>query len=1373
MAVAEGAFMSSPTLAGTSSMDTPPTMPGAFAVVGIGASAGGLQALLEFFAGMPADSGMAFVIVLHLDPDQHSSLAQIIGKHTAMPTVQVQQRQKLEPDHVYVIAPGNDLRLSDGHISLSPNRRLSGPQVTIDLFFRQLAIAYQRFAIGMVLSGTGADGSVGIARIKEQGGVTLAQVPDEAQYDGMPRHAIASGMVDLVLPVALMPVRLQAVNATLHRLDAAPLQGIEQLAEEPEASLYARALRDVLGLLRVRTGHDFKLYKGATVRRRIERRMQVNAIGDLPTYHLYLRDNMAETLALLKDMLIGVTNFFRDPEAFAALAQGVLPKIFDERRLDEQDREVRAWSAACSTGEEAYSLAMLMVEQAGHCRDSVDLQIFATDIDEQALLTGRMALYTPGIVADVGDERIKQHFTVNGELLHVKKELRERVLFAKHNVLNDPPFSRLDLISCRNLLIYLDREAQAAVIQTFHFALRPGGYLFLGSSESAEVCASLFAVVDKKLRIYRARSASKGARASTALSAPHAVPRAVVPADLEKTGGKKMSFADIHQRVLEHYAPPSVIIDPTGHIMHTSENVGRFFRYAGGEPTHHLLTLVQPDLRLELRTAIFQAARTGKSVEARRVHIRRDERPFSVNMVVRPFSDSVALNDYLLVLFDEVEDLPLPESVSDDGISQSMLARLEAELQRTREQLQFTAEHSDTSTEELKASNEELQATNEELRSASEELETSKEELQSINEELITVNAELKAKIEESGKTNDDLQNLIASTNIGTVFVDRVMHIKWFTPQAAQVFNIIEGDIGRSLLDITHHLDYPDLADDAARVFESLHQIEREVRSHDQRWYLARLLPYRTLDDRIEGAVLTFIDITERRLAQEQLRDGEAHMALIAQSTRDHAIITTDPQGIVTSWSRGAEAIFGYTEREACGQPIGFIYTPEDRQAERPLAQLQMATARGYAVDQRWHPRKDGERIYCSGVFNPMGDGAVRGFAYIGRDTTREREHLHKQRVRLKDTQATSMLKDEFMAVMSHELKHPLNLIQLNAELLARLPEVRGGDTPLRAVSAIQRAVRSQAQIIDDLLDISRLKTGKLKLDRVRLELGQLLAEIVAVVRPHAQAAGVTLLFDRAGQPPVWLQADPTRTEQIVWNLLNNAIKFSPEGKSVQVGLSLEHDFARLDVVDEGEGIDAQFLPRIFDMFGQAAPRHSLRTRHGLGIGLALVRQLVEAHEGRIEAVSAGLEQGSRFSVWLPMEEQRRAIEAPLKQLSGARILLVDDAQEVLDMLGNLLESEGARVMARASPTQALALAMEQVFDVIVCDIGMPDMDGHELLGRIRAHGLNLATPAIALTGYGRKDDAARVTDSGFGLHLNKPVSLDALIAAVKRLAKV
>ncbi|HBS77094.1 MAG TPA: chemotaxis protein, partial [Pseudomonas sp.] len=939
------------------------------------------------------------------------------------------------------------------------------------------------------------------------------------------------------------------------------------------------------------------------------------------------------------------------------------------------------------------------------------------------------------------------------------------------------PFSRLDLISCRNLMIYLDRDIQVEVLRMFHFALNPGGYLFLGSSETADACSQLFTPVDKKNRIYRAKDVGSSLRRAPtgpfqgfALSTP---PRP--PLNEPYRRNKKFSFADVHQRALEQYAPPSVIVNNEGEIVHMSDKAGSFLRYVGGEPSLNLTTLIHPQLRLELRTALYQAAHTGKSVEARRVRLERDGRNFYVNMVVRPFRDNEAGSEYMLVLFDEVEACMDSSTLEHPDTKDSVLTQLEAELQQTKEQLQITMEHSETSTEELRASNEELQAINEELRSATEELETSKEELHSINEELTTVNFELKTKVDETSKINDDLQNLISSTDIATVFVDRKMRIKWFTPRARDIFNVIGNDAGRSLLDITHRLDYPLLHQDAAEAFGELHLVEREVHNrNNDRWYLARFLPYRTLDDRIQGAVLTFIDVTDRRRAEAQLQDGEAHMRRLAQSTKGYGIITLDCNGIITTWNRGAEAIFGYTEMEAIGKCIDMIYTQADRDAGVPEAERKRALEQGQASDERWHLRRDGSQCFFSGLVNPLvdNDGTVIGFAKIARDLTEEKQQNFNQQNELESIQAANLQKDQFFAVLSHELKHPLNLIQLNTDLLARSQAAKNSQSLRKATQSIQNAVRSQSRIIDDLMDVSRIRTGKLKLQFSTLNYQEVLRGIEAVFAPLAQAENVT--FDSyKPEQPIYIHADPTRLDQIIWNLLNNAWKFTKGGERICMQLERDGELARLDVIDTGEGISADFLPKVFDMFGQADMQHAQRSKHGLGIGLALVKQLVEAHGGRIEAFSEGIGRGARFSIWLPIHLQTElelselGSGAEIGGLAGIRILLVDDSPDILETMCELLESEGAKVTTADGGAQGIELAEQALFDVIVSDVGMPQIDGHKMMTAIRGGTTNAQTPSIALTGYGTLRDVEKAKSAGFTLHLRKPIDLQALIDAV------
>lgn len=1350
-----------------------------FPVVGIGASAGGLQAIKLFFENMPHDNGMAFVIILHLSPDHQSIADQIIQESTRMPVLQVTETVPIEKNRVYVISPAQRLTMNDGNLEVSDNDPHLGRHASIDLFFRDLADVHQERAFCLVLSGSGSDGAVGLSRIKEQGGITMAQMPEDAEFDGMPRAAIETGMVDLVLPVVEMPQKLLDLwhNSREISLPAAndpQLQTIASISER-EAALAEQMLHDILILLRTGTGHDFKHYKRATVLRRIERRMQVTAQPELGAYYRYLQDNPEETKALLADMLIGVTNFFRDREAFEALERDIVPQLVGAAVSAQPEKEeIRIWSAGCSTGEEAYSLAMLVNDQLQLEASNASLQIFATDIDERAISFGRAGLYPQAIVTDVPPTRLRHYFIKEDEHYRIRKEIREKVLFAKHSLLSDPPFSQIDLIVCRNLLIYLDREVQREILQMFHFALRPGGFLFLGSSESADACHELFTPVDKRNRIFRAKAGTASSRRTPTVPRGGYVRSNISRQAPQNVVQRKLSFADIHQRALERYAPPSMIVDTNTDILHMSEGAGRFLRHVGGELSRNLLTLILPELRLEIRTTLFQVQQSGLAVKSREVPIKREERRYKVSLEAQPYKDDESDGEFVLVIFEEVEVDPSQATATTLLQTESqVLSNLERELQRTKLHLQDTIEQSEISSEELKASNEEMQAINEELRSATEELETSKEELQSINEELLTVNYELKTKVEETDKINDYLTNLIASTDIATVFVDRSMRIKWFTPRATDIFSMLPVDTGRSLLDITHRLHYDDLASDAALVFESLNMIEREVSSTDKHWYIARLLPYRSSEDHIDGTVLTFIDITKRREAEEELRLGEERMRLVAESTRDYAIITLDEQGVITTWNKGAELIFGYSKAEAEGAYYDFIFSAEDRATGVPETELLGARTHGRSEDERWHLRKDGSRFYCSGEVTLLSGDNLRGYVKIARDLTGHKRQHEEQSQQLAETLNTNYLKDEFFAVMSHELKHPLNLIQLNAELLRRLPVTKSVAPAAKAVNTICDAVSSQARIIDDLLDVARVRTGKLKLKPIAVDLASVLRDIYTVVLNDQHSTTVELYVP---SEPLMVRADPTRLEQIIWNLVNNALKFTPPDGRVQLIASLAGNMARLDVKDNGTGIAAENLEHVFDLFGLAETQHANHQREGLGIGLSLVRQLTEAQHGTVEVNSPGVGEGCTFTVYLPLasSEGKTQTTTPTDEvsgkLSGLTILLVDDSAEVLETLKMLLEMEDAEVVAFDRPWDALDAATNSHFDLIISDLGMPVMNGHELMQALRQLPHVKDVPAIALTGYGAISDIKKARQSGFDQYIGKPVSYDDLIATIETL---
>jgi two-component system, chemotaxis family, CheB/CheR fusion protein len=1349
-----------------------------FPIVGMGASAGGLAALISFFESIPASSGMAFVVVLHLSPKHESNAAAILQRATRMPVAQITQDQHIQPDHVYVIPPDRALQMVDGHLRLGPAQRVKGGHVLIDVFFRTLAQAHQERAIAIVLSGTGADGAVGIGEVKEQGGVVFAQHPQDAEYADMPASAIDTGRVDIVLPVAEMGQRLMDLwrNAQAIELPKAPDDDLPvREPRSPEAA--ERALARVMGLLHSGTGHDFKHYKRATVLRRIERRLQINGLPHLPAYADFLAKHAEEVPRLLADMLIGVTNFFRDREAFEALERQAVPELFDDAL---QGEPLRVWVPGCSTGEEAYSLAMLMTEGAATAAHGRPIQVFATDIDEAAIARGREGLYPESIITDIAPAILRRYFTKEGLHYRVAKPLRDRVLFATHNLLRDPPFSRVDLISCRNLLIYLEREVQAEILQMFHFALRPGGFLFLGSSETAEAASKLFTVVDKKNRIYRANSAVRATRmlprfplGSQPMAAFAAPVRGV-------TARQAQPIGELHNRLLLDHAPPSVVVNEEGDILHIA-GAEQYLRFPTGVPSQHLLSVIQPELRPALRAAMFDAEQNREAAQATTGITGDDGKLYQVTVTVRPVQHPDWPRELRLVLFQRVESkASLPPA--EPGQRDPLIAHLEDELQRKDQQLQRSIEQYEISVEDLKASNEELQAINEELRSATEELETSKEELQSTNEELITVNHELKAKVEETAETNDDLRNLIASTGIATIFLERDLRIKRFTPQATELFNIIGSDVGRSLMDITHKLDYDRLAEDAAEAFKSLRVVEREVGSQDGRTFLARMLPYRTAEDGIDGAVLSLVDITALRDAQRSVHIDQERMQLIAQSMPGFAIMTMDEEGRFTSWSVGARELFGYEEQEVLGQGSELIFTPEDRAAGIPQQEMQQARQSGRANDERWHLRRDGSRVFVSGIMAPMRLGRLQGYAKIARDMTDSKQAENSRTAmvasaldRAERAQAANDLKDETLAIISHELKHPLNLIQISTQMLLAMPEVQPLPRVLKALRTIQASGKSQARIIDDLLDLSRTRAGKLVLEPASVYLKEALATCFDWAAEQAELKGVGFQLD-AVEDALLVDADLTRLRQVVMNLLSNALKFTAAGGSISVRLVQEGDDAVLSVRDTGRGISSAALSGIFEMFNQGDVR-TTRQSAGLGIGLALVRELVRLHGGSVQAQSDGEGLGSCFTVRLPLKHATDfgSLPAPASGswLKGLRILLVDDGVDALETFAMLLELEGAEVATATSGQQALELASTQPFDLLISDIGMPGMDGYMLIDALRRRPETAELKAIALTGYGMPQDQQRSLEAGFDAYLNKPLEMQRLQAAIEQLGLV
>lgn len=823
-------------------------------VAGIGASAGGVQALQTFFRALRTDTGAAYVVILHLDPEHHSELSRILTSCTEMPVIEVGETAPIHPNHVYVIPPNKRLLIAADQISTAPFDEPRGQRSPIDQFFRSLAKQHgDGFAI--ILTGAGSDGANGVKDIKENGGLVLVQEPSEAEYPSMPRAAIASGVADLILPVQDIAARMPELVRKKEQLQAEQLVGSDD-----------EALKRILGFLRLKTGHDFSNYKRPTVVRRLARRIQVTRTESVENYATLLRNQPEEVQSLFADLLISVTSFFRDATAFEYLGRKVIPKLFDNC---QQDSALRIWVPGCATGEEVYSIAMLVLEEAARQESKPEVQIFASDLDSAALAIAREACYPLTIKEDVSEQRLQRFFTKEGEYYRIKREIRDMVVFAVHSLLRDPPFSHIDLISCRNLLIYLDRDLQQQVAATFHYALKPNGYLFLGSSETIDGNV-LFRMLDREARVYQALERSRDKlpplpRTIIGPTIPEPPPR---PSPRRGAAGGDMS---LHRQALEEAAPPSMLVDEAHQIVTLTETAGKFLLHSSGPLTSEAPDVVRPELRLDLRTSLHRAFEHGRPTLTMPIAVQFNGEHRHVSLQVRPvFKEESAPAAIVFFLEGGAVDRLNEAQPTEEGASSAVVNQLREELLATREHLRASRDQYEAVTEELRASNEELQSMNEEYRSTSEELETSKEELQSINEELQTLNNELKMKLESVSRAHNDLQNLMAATDFATLFLDPEMRINRFTPRLSQIFNVVSGDEGRPISDFTHRLNYDELILDSRRVLDDLAAIERTISSKDGRWFLLRIRPYRTLDDRIEGVVVTFVDVTERRLMEEK-----------------------------------------------------------------------------------------------------------------------------------------------------------------------------------------------------------------------------------------------------------------------------------------------------------------------------------------------------------------------------------------------------------------------------------------------------------------------------------------------------------------------
>ena len=879
---------------------TVPLAESIFPVVGIGASAGGLDAIEKFFSNMPSDSGMAFVIIMHFDPSSKSVMVEILKRYTKMEVHQAEDGMKMEPNSVYIIPPNKDMATLHGTLQLLEPTVSRGIRHPIDFFFRSLSEDFKEKAICIILSGTGTEGTLGLKALKGEGGMVMVQDVESAAYDGMPASAIATGFADYILPPEKMPEQL------LNYVKQPYIKGKRKIALSEQVA----PLQKIFVLVRDRTGHDFSLYKESTINRRIERRMNVHQIEKLTDYVRYLSENPSEIDILFKELLIGVTSFFRDPQAYESLIKKVLPDMFKNKT---SAMPVRIWVSACSTGEEAYSMAIIFKEYLDEIKSDIKVQIFATDVDKDAIETARAGVYPASIAVDVSQERLMRFFMKAEDSYRVKKEVREMVTFALQSLIKDPPFSTLDMASCRNILIYLSPVLQKRVISTLHYSLKKDGILFLGNSETIGEFTDLFSVDDRKWRIYK----SKGGSHVLMGDFTHIGQAGVFVKIKESAKSVETSFGgQIEKMLLENYAPSCVIINEKEDILYFHGKTGKYLEPAPGKAGFKILEMAREGLKHELNVAIRKSIAQKKEVTFKELNVKTNGSFQTVNLIVRPLVKP-DMQGLIMVIFEDVPAKPSKpvKKTHTKQETNKYVADMELELKSTRENLQTTIEEMETSNEELQSTNEEFQAANEELQSANEELETSREELQSVNEELMTLNAEHQTKIEENLRSINDMNNMLTSTEIATVFLDNDLCIKGFTPAATKIINLKQTDIGRQLNDFSYNIIYENLFDDVSGVLNTLVFRETEVPDKNGNRYLMRILPYRTTENVIDGAVVTFIDITERKQAEKKEHDAKIFLEAIVETVRESLIIL-DKDLRVISANRSFYRIFETSKEE-------------------------------------------------------------------------------------------------------------------------------------------------------------------------------------------------------------------------------------------------------------------------------------------------------------------------------------------------------------------------------------------------------------------------------------------------------------------------
>ena len=1448
-----------------------------FHIVGIGASAGGLEPLERLFSRLSPDTGMAFVVVQHLSPDFKSLMSELLSRRTSMPVRLAEHEMPVEPNCVYLIPPTKEMTIKQRRLLLHDKDPKHGLALPIDLFLRSLAHDLGERSVAVILSGSGSDGSRGIQDIRRAGGTVFCESPETAQFNGMPVSAMNTGVVDQVLPAEEIASAIAALGRPTVRDEAPP----------ETADLGSDA---ILRLLRDEYGIDFSHYKASTVTRRIERRLALNRSLDLEMYADQLRNDPRELNSLYEDLLIGVTRFFRDDAAFAVLNAKVIPEIVERTTGDEQ---IRVWVPGCATGQEPYSIAMMLHEQLARARRPIHVKILATDVHKTSLEVASAGVYSEAQVAGISPERLEQFFTLKADGYHISQSLRESIVFAPHNLIRDAPFTKLDLVVCRNLLIYFQPHAQQTVLTLFHFCLKPGGFLFLGSSETPGALLDEFDTIDEHSKVYRKRrdiALPRDLKLPLARSA--AMPRAALAA-LPRSAAIQPQLLAAYDRLLDRFMPPSFLVDMDGTLVDSFGGVAPLLKVKQRRPSQLLVEMLDEDLKAVISGALHRLRRNPETVICADVAIPGQPGPLAVT--AEPIRTGQGVASHVLITI-ETDGAAAPQSLvvtprpaEFDRSAASPPREHSAStihVQTLEEELSYTKQNLQAAIEELEATNEELQATNEELIASNEELQSTNEELHSVNEELYTVNHEYQKKNTELQELNNDIEHLLNGTDVATIFLDRELCIRKFTPRIAETFDLLPQDLGRSIRSFSHDLTHHTLIPDIERVLRDGTFVETQTWDSRDRCYFLRILPYHARGkaaapaaDRAaspsppDGVVLTLIDIS----ALEEARSRLAQLSAIVESS-DDAIVGNTLAGVITTWNNGACRLFGYTAEEAIGRHFNCLQPPDGREGiEAMLSQV----SHGRAVERLETKclRKDGTLIDLSIKFSPIFDSTNKavGVSAIARDITplirtrfevaereerirllldstaesiygidlngictfcnptcarvlgydspaaligkqmhplvhhtrpdgtpypaeqssiyeamRHRQEAHvddevlwradgtcfpaeywshpiyrdgevlgavvtflditERRRAEREIQEGSNRREQFLAMLSHELRNPLAAILSATRVLEA--NIVPDQIRQEAGLVVERQAKHMARLLDDLLDVARITRGRIVLRNERLDLRDTTRSAVEALQPFLAEhdSKLELDIDHEAIPVV---GDAARLQQVQANLLSNAAKYSPRGGTIRLEAKRDGEQALIRVTDNGNGIGHDMLPRIFDLFVQG-DKSLDRTESGLGIGLTLLRSLVDLHNGHVEAHSDGPGTGSTFTVRLPLATGGLAA----RDASGNRVrtvVIVEDQADARRMMQILLESMGVRVFAAENGKDGAALIERVQPDLALVDLGLPVMSGYELARLVRSQLEGYPIRLVALSGYGQDADIQAAVDAGFDEHITKP----------------